>query len=347
MAPHPPYRFSDELAQWGPHAPARPVPSLEEAQAYTRRLAESHYENFPVVSMLLPVKLRPHFRNVYAFCRWADDLGDEIDNPSTALAHLDWWRHELDECFDVEKECRHPVFVALRETISQFQLPRAPFSDLISAFETDQTVTHYDTIEQLLEYCQLSANPVGRIVLLLCGADSPRTRELSDAVCTGLQLANMWQDVARDADMGRTYLPAVDRTRFGYSENDLYDRVTNPPFLSLMAHEVAYARSLLEQGLPLADLMPGRLRVDIELFAQGGLAILRKIESIDHRVWETRPKLTRWDLTTLVVRVLWRRSTAWFRPSPSPGDTNALASRTLLNPPARPPVMEDRECTSH
>jgi squalene synthase HpnC len=299
--------FLAELDRWGPDAVAAKTPAPAEAALYTRRIARSHYENFPVVTWLLPRKLHQHFYNVYAFCRWADDLGDEIGDPARSLELLGWWRRELRDCYAGEP--RHPVFVALRETVAGFSIPVAPFEDLISAFEQDQTVRDYDTFEQLRDYCRRSADPVGRLVLHLCGRFREENLPLSDSICTGLQLTNFWQDVARDADIGRVYLPREDRQRFGYSDDDLRNRVTNDAFLELMRFEVDRAREFLLDGLPLADRMPGRLRVDIALFARGGLRVLDAIAGIGYRVWDTRPVLKKRHFLGLFLKALFR--SAW------------------------------------
>ncbi len=301
----------DELDVWGPDAPKRDAVSVEQAEAYCRRLARSQYENFPVASWLLPRELRQHFCNVYAYCRWADDLGDEVGDPQQSLALLAWWREQLDHCY--QNETQHPVFVALLQTITRFDIPQQPFADLISAFEQDQTVTEYETFGQLADYCRRSANPVGRIVLHLCRESCDETIAWSDAVCTGLQLANFWQDVSRDFDMGRIYLPRDDRKRFGYTTEMLQCRETNEPFLTLMQFEVDRARVLLQAGLPLVDALTGRMRVDIELFIRGGLQILAEIERIGYRVWDTRPVVRKRQFArlfvTAVTRNLWRRLT--------------------------------------
>ncbi len=289
----------DELGVWGPEASDREPVSVEQAEAYCRRLAQRHYENFPVASWLLPREMRQHFCNVYAYCRWADDLGDEVGDPQRSLTLLSWWREQLDRCF--QNETQHPVFVALRETISRFGIPRQPFADLISAFEQDQTVTEYETFGQLEDYCRRSANPVGRIILHLCRRPCDETVAWSDAVCTGLQLANFWQDVARDFDMGRTYLPREDRQQFGYTDEMLQSRETNEPFRELMRFEVSRARDLLQSGRPLIDVMTGRMQVDIELFIRGGLQILTEIERIGYRVWDIRPVVKKRQLARLFV----------------------------------------------
>src|SRR4051794_22415222 len=196
--------FAEELARFGPDARHPPL-SLSQARAYCARLTHGHYENFSVVSWLLPRRLHRPFHSVYAYCRWADDLADETGGGPRALELLRWWKRQLLRCY--EGEATHPVFIALLPTIRAFRIPPRPFLDLLFAFEQDQLVKRYPSYEQLLDYCRCSANPVGRLVLYLCGLFTPERAELSDRVCTGLQLANFWQDVARDWDIGRVYLP--------------------------------------------------------------------------------------------------------------------------------------------
>lgn len=296
--------FSQDLEVWGPHS-SQPTPDLAAARSYCRTLATTHYENFPLVSWLLPNGLHQHFYNVYAYCRWADDLGDEVGDPARSLELLAWWRHELAACY--ANQTRHPVFVALNDTIRQFSIPQQPFEDLISAFEQDQTIREYDTFDQLRDYCRRSADPVGRLVLSLCRQSNDQNVAWSDSICTGLQLANFWQDVARDYAIGRIYLPREDYERFGYRREDFEAKLINTAFLDLMKFEVDRARTFLTNGLPLINQLPGRLQVDIDLFAQGGLKILQRIEGIGFRVWETRPKVTKWDALGLLVGALWRR----------------------------------------
>ena len=301
-----PRLFATDLQLFGPEAIlATAPPDRTTAEAYCRRLATSHYENFPIVSWLLPKGLHQHFYNVYAYCRWADDLGDEVGDATKSLELLAWWRGELEACY--AGQMRHPVFVALRTTIDEFSIPREPFLDLISAFEQDQSVREYDTFEQLRDYCRRSADPVGRLVLHLCRAHTEQNVLWSDSICTGLQLANFWQDVSRDFSIGRIYLPREDYERLGYLREDFDARMTNQAFLDLMQFEVQRARDFLTNGLPLIEHLPGRLQVDIDLFARGGLRILERIESIGCRVWETRPKVTKWDAIGLLCGSLWRR----------------------------------------
>lgn len=298
--------FFKELERFGPSAidAAKPL-DQSAAESYCRALATSHYENFPVVSWLLPKGLHQHFYNIYSYCRWADDLGDEVGDTSKSLELLQWWRSEVDACY--AGRTRHPVFIALKPTIDEFSIPHQPFLDLISAFEQDQSVKEYDTFDQLCDYCRRSANPVGRLVLHLCREFTDQNVLWSDSICTGLQLANFWQDVARDFAIGRIYLPRDDYERFGYRREDFDVKRTNPQFLQLMQFEVDRARGFLTGGLPLVACLPGRLQVDIDLFARGGLRILDRIEAIGYRVWETRPKVTKVDAVQLVAAALWRK----------------------------------------
>jgi squalene synthase HpnC len=299
-----PNEFSTELALWGPQR-SYAAPSLRDAQGYCRRLALSHYENFSVVSLFMPRRLVRHFCNIYAYCRWADDLADETGGGESAFNILQWWRDELGFCYD--GVVRHPVFVALQDTIRQFHIPRQPFLDLLTAFEQDQSIHTYATFEQLLNYCRCSANPVGRLVLYIGESHDEDRGQFSDCICTALQLANFWQDVARDLDIGRVYFPDEDCQRFGYSEADLQARRFTPAFRELMDFQVQRTRAMFHAGLPLINLVPRELRIQIELFVRGGLAILKKIERQDYDVWLTRPTLTAFDKAGLMARVIGRQ----------------------------------------
>jgi squalene synthase HpnC len=258
-----------------------------------------------VASLLLPRRLLQHFHNVYAYCRWADDLADEAGGGSRALGLLRWWKAQLIQCYDGEPS--HPVMIALQETIQHFGIPRQPFLDLLFAFEQDQLVKRYQTYEQLLDYCRYSANPVGRLVLYLCETYSEENAALSDPICTALQLANFWQDVARDFAIDRVYLPEEDRRHFGYSDADLEHRHFTPAFIKLMRFEVERTRDLFYRGMPLVDRMSQNVRLDIELFIQGGLSILRKIERAGYNVWQTRPVLSKLDKARLLAGALARQ----------------------------------------
>jgi squalene synthase HpnC len=296
--------FATELALWGPQAATTAV-SPPAAREYCRRFTRRHSENFSVATFLLPRQLLPHFHAVYSYARWADDLGDETGGGPRALELLRWWRGELLRCFDGAP--RHPVMVALAETIKQFDIPPKPLLDLIYAFEQDQLVKRYGTYEQLLEYCRLSANPVGRLLLYLFQCFDTERAELADRICTALQLTNFWQDVARDFAIGRVYLPEEDRRRFGYTDADLAASRFNRAFVELMRFEVERTRDLFYQGLPLVDRVSAEVRIDVDLFARGGLAVLGKIERQGYNVWARRPRLAKWEKGALLVGALWRR----------------------------------------
>lgn len=273
-----------------------------ESVLYTRWLATSHYENFPIVSVLLPKELHQDFFNVYAFCRWADDLGDEIGDPAESRRLLAWWRGELQAMY--RGETRHPVFVALLETVERRELPEKPFDDLIRAFEQDQTKTRYADWTEVLAYCECSANPVGRLVLMLAGYRDAERFRLSDATCTGLQLANFWQDVTVDWAKDRVYLPQDLLARHGASDADIAARRFTPQFREAMREAVEYARAHFVQGLPLARTLDRRLSLDIELFSRGGMLVLDKVERQGFDVLRERPKITKVEKAWLLLRGL-------------------------------------------
>jgi len=280
------------------------APSLAEAQAYCERLARSHYENFSVATWF-PKRLRPHFYSAYAYCRISDDLGDEVGDPQQALVLLDEWERELEACYAGEP--RHPVFIALRETIRASDIPQHEFADLLKAFRQDQTVHRYDTFEDVLGYCRYSANPVGHLVLYVCGYRDAERQQLSDYTCTALQLANFWQDVSVDWQKGRIYLPLEDMRRFGVSEREIAERRPTPEFLKLMRFEVERAREWFERGLPLAGRVDRDLATDIELFSRGGQEILSAIERQGFDVLRQRPAISKPRKLWLVARAAGKR----------------------------------------
>jgi squalene synthase HpnC len=263
------------------------APSEEEARAYCQRLARSHYENFSVASWFLPSGLRQHFFNVYAYCRISDDLGDEVGDAKASLQLLDEWETELGACY--AGRARHPVFVALAETVHKFEIPKHEFADLLTAFRQDQTVGRYETFDDLLGYCRNSANPVGHLVLYLCGYRDAGRQLLSDYTCTALQLANFWQDVSSDYTRGRIYLPLEDLRRFGVSEEVIRDGENTSAFRDMMQFEIERAREWFEQGLPLIAKVDRKLATDITLFSRGGQEILNAIERQDCAVLGRRP----------------------------------------------------------
>src|SRR6202030_3335773 len=287
-----------EIAERAPS----PGCSMEAAQAYTRWLATHHYENFNVVSWLLPKELHQDFYNLYAYCRWADDLGDEIPETARALELLDWWEIELNACYGGHPS--HAVFVALQETIVAKDIPQQPFADLLHAFRQDQTVQRYDTWDAILDYCIYSANPVGRLVLYLCGYRDEERQRLSDATCTALQLANFWQDVARDLEKGRIYIPLDLAAAHGVSESDIVKRRFDHRYLSLMKALIARTRDFFAEGAPLARMVDARLSVDLDMFTRGGLAVLDAIESSGYDTLHHRPAIGKGKQAQLLGRAL-------------------------------------------
>ncbi|MBM3784799.1 MAG: squalene synthase HpnC [Acidobacteria bacterium] len=274
----------------------------DEALAYTRWIATSHYENFHVVSFLLPKRLHQDFYNVYAFCRWADDLGDEIGDTAESLRLLHWWRGELERMY--RGEASHPVFVALGPSVKTHGLTIDPFANLITAFEHDQRVTRYYDWDEVFAYCRNSANPVGRLVLGLGGYHDERRYELSDATCTALQLANFWQDVSVDLGKDRVYIPLDLLARHGVPVEDVCARRFTPGFAAAMKEACGVARGLFEKGLALPALLDRRLALDITLFSRGGLYILDKIGRQGYDVLSARPRISKSERVLLLMRTL-------------------------------------------
>ncbi len=283
--------------------------SQDDARAYTRWLATHHYENFHVASFLLPKRLHQDFYNVYAYCRWADDLGDEIGDREESLRLLAWWGGELDGMY--QGRATHPVFVALDETARRHQIPRQPFADLIQAFVQDQTVTRYPGWDELFDYCRCSANPVGRLVLYLCGYSDRERQRLADATCTALQLANFWQDVTVDLLKDRVYIPLAVLERHACRVEDLFARRFTSGFREAMREIVAKARELFIEGLPLTGMVDRRLALDLDLFSRGGLRVLDKIERQDYDVLRARPAISRFERARLLLGSLARLALPW------------------------------------
>ena len=290
-----------------------PTYTLAESYRYCEWLAKSHYENFTVGSLLISKAKRRHLYAVYAFCRWADDLGDEafvflstaastagwqvsweaeaLDTGNKRLELLGCWERELESCYGGKPS--HPVMVALQETVQAFDIPKEPFLKLIEANRMEQRTNRYSTYRDLLYYCEHSANPVGHIFLYLFGHRDKERQRLSDSTCTALQLTNFWQDVARDFRLGRIYIPAEDMERFGYGEDELAEGVANGNFLRLMAFEVGRAKELFREGFKLVDILDGRLGLDVALFTAGGMEVLGAIERQGYDVLSRRPALSR------------------------------------------------------
>jgi squalene synthase HpnC len=276
------------------------APSQQEAYSYCERLARSHYENFSVATWFLPKRLRQHFFNVYAYCRISDDLGDETGDPQASLLLLDAWEAELNACYEATP--RHPVFVALARTVREFDIPKQTFADLLTAFRQDQSVPRYETFDDLLRYCHYSANPVGHLVLYLCGYRDPERQQLSDFTCTALQLANFWQDVSTDYEKGRIYLPLEDLKQLQVTEEDIQAKRNTKQFREMMRFEVQRAREWFDRGLPLVGKVSRELAIDLELFSRGGREILHAIERQDYAVLGNRPAISKSRKLALVAR---------------------------------------------
>ncbi|HXW61821.1 MAG TPA: squalene synthase HpnC [Candidatus Acidoferrales bacterium] len=324
--------------------------SEDSAQRYTRWLARQHYENFHLVSWLLPRRLHQHFYNVYAYCRWSDDLGDEIADRARALRLLDAWEAELRLIYQPGGQPSHPVLIALRETIRARNIPIEPFADLLRAFRQDQTVHRYATWEKLLDYCVYSANPVGRLVLYLCGYRDPERQSLSDCTCTALQLANFWQDVSRDLDMDRIYIPLSVLEAHALSEEDIVARRFDYRYVALMKDLIGRTRELFLSGLPLARRVDPSLRIDMELFSRGGMSILDAVEASGYNTLQHRPVLTKWTKFGLMARAIAAKMAgSWdsdqrIGPSVSPKDGTARTREVALPPPLLGLEQSYREC---
>ena len=284
--------------------------ALDAAYAHCLRLAHRHYENFTVLSWLTPRRLRRHRAALYAYCRTVDDLGDEM--PGERLALLDAFEAQLDGA--IKGDASEPLFLALADTIARFDLPREPFTRLIEANRIDQRSQRYASFEDVLHYCRHSANPVGRLVLMMHGyRDAERVR-LSDATCTALQLANFWQDLARDAAAGRIYLPQDDMARFGVCDVDLSKLCASDALRALVRFQVDRARDLFAEGLGLLGRVSGHLRVELALFSRGGMAILDAIESQSFDTRRSRPTLSSSAKRRMIAETLFDlsvRKTPW------------------------------------
>jgi squalene synthase HpnC len=295
------------LPGWGTLPPEYAIPeeapTQAEAQEYCRRLARTHYENFSVATWFLPERLRQDFFNVYAYCRISDDLSDEVGDADASLRLLDQWEAELDACYDGNP--RHPVFVALAETVRKCEIPKQTFVDLLTAFRQDQRVSRYDTFEDVVGYCRYSANPVGHLVLYVCGYRDAERQALSDFTCTALQLANFWQDLSPDYARGRIYLPLEDLRRFGVTEDDIAAQRNTAAFCDMMRFEVERAHNWFQRGLPLIENVDRDLSLDLELFSRGGQEILNAIEAQGYNVLGRRPAISKSRKLALVARAAW------------------------------------------
>jgi squalene synthase HpnC len=313
-APVSPSDFDDRLLGAPPlYLTPAARPSLAQAQAWCKTLTTTHYENFHVATFFLPAALRPHFHSVYAFCRTSDDLGDEVADTATATRLLATWRAMLHQCFADPAASRHPVYVALQPTITARNLPVQPFDDLISAFEQDQVYTHHESLATLEHYSRYSANPVGRLVLLVSGYHSEELMHLSDDICTGLQLANFYQDIVEDRARGRRYV----------SDEQLIARQFDADVRAMMQFLVVDARARLTRGQRITTLVAPDLASTLQLFINGGHAILDAIAAQDYDTLRARPVVTKAAKLRLLGGALVGKLSASLKPSRSSKDTPA------------------------
>lgn len=261
------------------------ISNIADSYGYCERLAKRHYENFLVGSLLLPKDKKRHLYAIYAFCRITDDLGDDyLGNRTEAL---NYWEKQTMECFTGEPQ--HPSMLALQHTVNLHNMPVEPFLKLIEANRMDQLKNTYRTFSELEFYCNHSANPVGHMVLWLFGYRDKERQNLSDHICTALQLTNFWQDIRRDSTLGRIYMPIEDIERFGYSTHELLQGKFTDAFQKLMVYQVARTRELFDRGQPLAIKLDNKLRFDVELFIKGGLSVLNAIEKQNYNTFIRRP----------------------------------------------------------
>lgn len=292
-------RVRADLAKYGPGVDIPPL-AIDEAFAYCQQLAHVHYENFSVVTQLVPARIRPHLTSIYAYCRWSDDLADEMDDSVQACELLAWWREQLDHCFS--GQASHPVFLALRQTVSQYRLSPEPFQDLLSAFLQDQSQTRYETDSDLLKYCERSANPVGRLVSKLAGVGGEQEIGWSDSICTGLQLANFCQDIRLDAKRDRIYWPAERLRKWNIDPDILSLSAPVPAICDGLKEWTEDARHYLVNGLPLVQRGPLWFARSVQLFARGGLMILRNINLQSNDVWSRCVNVSKVQKLQLMIR---------------------------------------------
>lgn len=277
--------------------------TVDEAFEYCAAVTASHYENFPVASLFLPEEKRPYVQAIYAFSRSADDIADELDrSPQERLDALNAWEEMLHHCYEGNAE--HPVFIALRETVKNLDIPIEPLRNLLAAFKRDVTQNRYETIDDLMSYCACSANPVGRLVLMIFGYREEQLFQLSDHICTALQLTNFWQDVAIDREKNRLYLPMEDMRKFGYSVESWSSGVVNENIRQLMKFQVARTREMFYRGAELPSNVERDLQLELKLVWFGGMSILKKLDKVKYDVFARRPVLSTWNKAMILVRGL-------------------------------------------
>lgn len=286
--------------------------SADEAFAYVADVTLKHYENFPVASLFLPAEKRPYIQSIYAFARTADDFADEDSlDPETRLQKLDEWEFQLKECFQGRAE--HPIFIALHETVSKLSIPIQPLSDLLKAFKQDVQKNSYKNFNELLDYCKYSANPVGRLVLMIFGYKDEDYFELSDKICTALQLTNFYQDVKVDLQKNRIYIPEDEIHSFGYSVNELTKHIYNDAYKNLMKHQIERTRSLYYEGAQLPLLVDKDLQLELKLVWFGGISMLNKIEKRKYNVFSKHVKLSSLNKVVIFLRGLFYNDISKYR----------------------------------
>ena len=290
--------------------------NLKAAQKYCTKIAKANYENFIISNWFTPKEIKQHIQNIYAFCRYGDDLGDDAPfPPSGRLLLLNEWMEDLERAFDSEEKPwsgipRHPILIAVSHTANTFNIPITPFKRLIEAFKFDQEKFRYDNYQELKNYCIHSADPVGHLFLYIYGYNNEELQKISDDTCTALQLANHWQDVSRDLDQNRIYMPIEEMERFNYSLEEYQKRTVNDEWRALMRFQVERARDLFEKGSLLWDKVDSRLAVDLRMFTMGGLAVLDAIESQGYDTWSKRPKISKLKQLRMLItsRKLWKEA---------------------------------------
>jgi hydroxysqualene synthase len=280
-----------------------PIPSeLQPAYRRCQDLAFSHYENFPVASLLLPKASRPHVAALYAFARTADDFADEEKYEGRRLKEINRWEKDLKEALKGKKS--PPELQAFAHTVKTFRIPLSLPLDLLRAYRMDLTVRRYNSWKDVLFYCRHSANPVGRMVLFISGFREEKLHRYSDFICTGLQLVNFWQDTAVDLERGRIYYPRVELKKAGVAEKEFLALKDSPEVRSLVKTAVDYTESCFKKGFPLLGSVPGRLGLELKATYLGGQGILNKIRDMDYNVLQNRPAWNAFDKLSLAFHSL-------------------------------------------
>lgn len=295
------------LAGWGMHQ------SEEESQAYCTLIARSHYENFIIANKFTPPEIRQHIENIYGFCRYGDDLGDESPfDCQGRIKLLDAWEGDLAEAAkdNWNGNPKHPILKAIQITNKKFNIPHEPYWKLIQAFKMDQTKTRYSNWEELKQYCEYSADPVGHLFLYVYGHDDENLRRISNSTCTALQLANHWQDIARDWEQERSYLPQTTLDKHGVTWEQYAKCTATDSWRLMLAEEVERAQSLFDEGKALWDMVDPHLAVDLMMFTKGGEAILQSIRKQRYDTWKKRPKVSKIKqmILFLKARRAWKRA---------------------------------------